>query len=57
MPRKINIFFVKTLWTNMIGFLFQLSDTYPECFIYPIFGCANYMLNSWKNGQKFGWYH
>ena len=41
----------------MIGFLFQLSDTYPQCFIYPIFGCANYMLNSWKNGQKFGSYH
>ena len=28
MQRKIDVFFVKTLWTNMIGILYQLSDTY-----------------------------
>ena len=35
MQRKIDIFFVKTLWTNMIGVLYQLSDNYPQCLIIP----------------------
>lgn len=56
MQRKIDVFFVKTLWTNMIGF--YANYLIPTQMLYnPIFRCANYMLNSWKNGQKFGWYH
>ena len=42
----------------MIGILCQLSDNYPQCLIIPFLDVLiNYMLKSWKNGQKFGWYH